>query len=98
MARLKLARRIAGPGTVITTQVDEELQRFEPIVQALPQKEPAKPNHENEYDVIIVGAGASGIGAALMLIKGFDLNVPRLHFGRGAPYRRTVCKVSPSFV
>ena len=54
------------------------MQNLEEMVAALPEEAPMKPNHKNEYDVIVVGAGASGVGVALMLTKGFGLDSERV--------------------
>jgi thioredoxin reductase len=74
------------------------------MAAALPQEVP-KPNHTAQYDVIIVGAGASGIGVALSLAKTFGLDEDRvLIIERGESVGDTFKKwpkemrfISPSF-
>ena len=36
------------------------------------------PNHDDPYDVVVVGAGASGIGMGIMLTRTFDLDPQRV--------------------
>ena len=45
---------------------------------------PPEPNHDAPLDVIIVGAGAAGIGVAIALTKTFGLDSQRVEAGVGA--------------
>ena len=60
------------------TEAEEELEKMRDVLE-VPEEEPRPtPNHDDPYDVIIVGAGASGVGMGLMLTKVFNLDPQRV--------------------
>ena len=60
------------------TEAEEELENMRDVLE-IPEEEPRPPpNHDDPYDVIIVGAGASGVGMGLMLTKVFNLDPQRV--------------------
>ena len=74
-----------------------------PLLQ--PQEGPPPPNHDSPFDVIIVGAGALGVGLAIMLTRVFDLDPERvllIERGSGVGYTfrqwpKEMRFISPSF-
>ena len=87
------------------TPTNRYISKFEEAVKELPERGPSKPNHPEPFDVIIVGAGAAGVGLALMLTRVFDLDPERvLLIERGARVGETFRQwpkemrfISPSF-
>jgi len=87
-------------------EAQEGLKVLSAVVSDLPEEEMKfEPNHGEELDVIIVGAGASGIGVGLMLTGLFGLEPDRvLLIERGSKVGDTFRKwpkemrfISPSF-
>jgi len=87
-------------------EAQEGLKVLSAVVSDLPEEEVKfEPNHSEELDVIIVGAGASGIGVGLMLTGLFGLEPDRvLLIERGSKVGETFRKwpkemrfISPSF-
>ena len=87
-------------------EAQEGLKVLSAVVSDLPEEEVTfEPNHGEDLDVIIVGAGASGIGVGLMLTGLFGLEPDRvLLIERGSKVGETFRKwpkemrfISPSF-
>ena len=54
------------------------IKELNKVLEALPMTRPPEPNHDAPLDVIIVGAGAAGIGVAIALTKTFGLDSQRV--------------------
>ena len=99
-------------------EADDELERVQMLQKELEGRSPAPPATVStssavassppvagELDVIIVGAGAAGVGCALMLIETFALDASRVQLiergeGIGDTFRRWPAEmrfISPSF-
>ena len=83
----------------------DELQKLQEVFHPATLQPRPSPNHTDPYDVIIVGAGASGIGIGLMLTRMFNLDPNRvLLLERGNDIGESFLKwpkemrfISPSF-
>ncbi|KAK7248313.1 Pyridine nucleotide-disulfide oxidoreductase [Aureococcus anophagefferens] len=85
----------------------EEVARLQGVVSELPEEDAPQPpaNHPEPYDVVVVGAGAAGVGVALMLTGVFGLDAGRvLLVERGGAVGETFRRwpkemrfISPSF-
>jgi putative flavoprotein involved in K+ transport len=89
----------------------EEIKSLQKVLTELPTPAvpasvvTAKPNSAAEFDVIIIGAGAAGVGTALMLTKTFGLDPSRVLLiergeAVGESFRRWPAEmrfISPSF-
>lgn len=71
----KLATRLE-PGNAEAKAGIRELEELTEGLHVF--EEPPKPNHDLPYDVVIVGAGAAGVGVALVLTKTFGLDPARV--------------------
>ena len=84
-----------------------EVFQLQDMIDGLPEPPPVphEPNHSHSLDVIIVGAGASGVGTALKLTGEFGLDSERVMLiergeGVGETFRRWPKEmrfISPSF-
>ncbi len=101
MRMFQLATKLA-PGNA---EAKAEMRKIEGVFAVLPDDDQPEPNHGFPLDVVIVGAGAAGVGVALMLLKTFHLDPDRvLLVERGdAPgetfrrWPREMRFISPSF-
>eukprot|EP00944_MAST-04C_sp_MAST-4C-sp1_P012875 g12875.t1 len=57
----------------LDSENDEAMEHIDNM-KHLMVKQPKKCNHSNAFDVLVVGAGASGVGVSLMLTRVFGLN------------------------
>ena len=59
------------------TEAEGEMEK---LLDVLEEEEPTRPppNHDDPLDVVIVGAGASGIGLGIMLTRTFNLDPERV--------------------
>ncbi len=85
------------------TEAEGEMEK---LLDVLEEEEPTRPppNHDDPLDVVIVGAGASGIGLGIMLTRTFNLDPERvLIIDRGEVgesflrWPREMRFISPSF-
>ena len=86
-------------------EAKEEIDKLSDILLDEEAPEPPPSNHDNPFDVIIVGAGASGVGMGFMLTRIFNLDPHRvLLLERGEKVGDTFLRwpkemrfISPSF-
>ena len=88
-------------------EAQAEIEKVQGILELLPEEElpPPPANHPEPFDVVVVGAGASGVGVALMLTGVFGLDPKRVLLiergeGVGETFRRWPKEmrfISPSF-
>ena len=86
-------------------QTKEEMTKVSYLLREIPPPKPPKAIQKADFDVIVVGAGAAGIGTALMLTKTFGLDKSRIQLiERGRTVGETFRKwpkemrfISPSF-
>ena len=71
-ARLNEARSMANQGETELVEAEVEVREVSDGALRPP------PNHGEPYDVVIVGAGASGVGMGLMLTRVFNLDPKRV--------------------
>ena len=86
-------------------EAKSEIEKVRGVSEVLPDDDAPPPTHEHPLDVIVVGAGASGVGIALMLTHHFGLDTQRVLLlergeGVGESFRqwpREMRFISPSF-